>query len=81
MKLQVKDCKHPWENLQILATGEVRVCCWSTQHLGNINESTIDDIWNGKTLDELREFVKSNKLHSICEGAVCPYVQSYVKNL
>jgi hypothetical protein len=80
MKLEIKDCKHPWENLQVLATGEVRVCCWSSQHLGNLNKDTLDDIWLGKTLQELREFVKSNKLHPICNGAPCPYVQSYIKN-
>lgn len=80
MKLEIKDCKHPWENLQILATGEIRVCCWSSQHLGNINQNTLDELWNSELLNDLRDHIKNNKLHFICNKAVCPYVQSYVKN-
>lgn len=79
MKLDIKDCKHPWENLQILSTGEIRVCCWSAFPIGNINESTIDEVWTGSLLSEVREYVKNNKLHYICENSSCPYVQKYVK--
>ncbi len=78
MKLEIKDCKHPWENLQILATGEIRVCCWSVLPLANLNKNSLDEVWHGKTLDELREFVKSNKLHPVCNNAPCPYVQGYL---
>lgn len=80
MRYEIKDCLHPWSNLQILATGEVRVCCWSNRELGNINQNSIDKIWNGPLIEELRDYVKNNKIHSICKNAPCPYVQNYLKN-
>jgi hypothetical protein len=80
MKLEIKDCKHPWKNLQIMATGEVRVCCWSICSLGNLNNESLDKIWDGTKLKELREYVSNNKLHSFCTKAPCPYVQGYINN-
>ena len=80
MKLQINDCKHPWKSLQILTTGDVRVCCWSNGNLGSLNQSTIDEIWNGTLATELRECVSNNKIHELCKNAACPYVQGLTKN-
>jgi hypothetical protein len=79
MNLTVKDCKHPWENLQILSNGEVRVCCWANYPIGNLNTSTMDEIWNGSLLTKIRELVSKGETHSMCKNAACPYIQKYKK--
>lgn len=79
MKLQIQDCKHPWESLQILTNGDVRICCWSNGILGNLNISTIDEIWSGSLITNLREYIKNNNVHDLCKNAACPYVQGLIK--
>lgn len=75
MKYSIKDCKEPWESIQILSNGNVRPCCWCSGIIGNLNSSSIDDIFNGKVVNELREYMLQDKLHSICENSGCKYVQ------
>jgi MoaA/NifB/PqqE/SkfB family radical SAM enzyme len=65
--------------LQIVTTGDVRVCCWSNGSLGNLKVSTIDEIWTGSLLTDLREHVKNNKVHYLCKNSACPYVQGLVR--
>lgn len=79
-RYNIKDCKHPWDALQILATGEIRVCCWHSGTLGNFNSGhTIDGVWNGKDLEEVREYVKNNKVHPLCHKSPCKYLQKRQK--
>jgi radical SAM protein with 4Fe4S-binding SPASM domain len=75
MKLTIKDCKHPWNYLQILANGDVRPCCWASDIVGNLIESTMDEIWNGETMEDLRKCVMNGETHRLCKNSPCPYVQ------
>lgn len=60
----------------VTADGSVRPCCFASGQLGNLNESSIEDIWNGPGAIELRRFIKADKIHPMCAGAPCKFVQN-----
>lgn len=72
----VKNCHNPWTWMMLTADGEVKPCCFASGQLGNLNDATIDEIWNGELAIELRRFIKQDKIHPICMGAPCKYVQN-----
>ena len=53
-------CGYPWQQVIIDLTGEVVPCCFwsgyanSGRPLGNTNEASLDEIWNGAAWRELR---------------------------
>ena len=34
--------------------GNCRVCCFTSPHVGNLNEQSFEEIWNGEPLQKLR---------------------------
>jgi hypothetical protein len=69
-------CREPWRWLNIAANGDVTPCCWAVRPLGNLNEvSSLEDIWNGQKMIELRDNIRENHVDAhICAGASCVYV-------
>lgn len=67
-------CAYPWQQMNIDLTGEVVPCCfWSGygndgKPLGNTNEQTLDEIWNGEAYRELR---RANATGDLSEGHPC----------
>ena len=68
-------CNFPWAKLSVLYTGEVVACCYDYDGkyvLGNVNESTLADIWNGPRIKHLRASLTSgvvaNKMCQNCEN-------------
>lgn len=72
----VKDCRYPWTWMMVTADGEVKPCCFAHLPLGNLHETTVDGVWNGPVAMELRRFIKADKIHPVCEGAPCKFVQN-----
>ena len=80
-RLSIKDCTFVWTTLQILADGTVRPCCWCNGNLGNLNDNTIEEIWNGELLASMRKSIENNEIHPICGvSAPCPYIQKIFKD-
>lgn len=75
-KLSIKDCRMPWGCIQILTTGDVRVCCWANHPVGNLNLQSLEEIWNGDKVKSLRESIEKEEVSSHCIGAACPYIQT-----
>jgi MoaA/NifB/PqqE/SkfB family radical SAM enzyme len=49
-------CQAPFSNLFLNYTGEVRVCCYNWRFpIGNLLSQSIDEIWNGTAIREIRE--------------------------
>ncbi len=72
-------CAYPWQQLLIDLTGEVVPCCFWTGYgntgkpLGNTNNNTIDEIWNGPGYRRLRLQIVNNNT----EGFPCHECLAY----
>jgi MoaA/NifB/PqqE/SkfB family radical SAM enzyme len=77
--VSVKDCAYPWRWALVTSSGAVRPCCYATKDVGDINTDSIVDIWNNKTMQALRASVRANRVHPVCEGASCKFVQQMPK--
>tara|TARA_B100000965_G_scaffold401341_1_gene425007 strand:- start:2771 stop:3850 length:1080 start_codon:yes stop_codon:yes gene_type:complete len=69
-------CEYPWLSLTIMADGNVVPCTQISNNelvLGNVNENTLEEIWNGKKYKELRKmhvtgkFPKGHKCKDKCD--------------
>ena len=71
-------CEEPWAGLfSVLPDGTVRCCpCYTRVLLGNINENSIEEIWNAPAIVEMREAFADGKLPRVCEGQLCPVVSN-----
>jgi cyclic pyranopterin phosphate synthase len=55
-------CPVPFTQLFFYATGEVFPCCESGYKVGDLRESTIEELWNGEELQSLREEFLTGKI-------------------
>jgi MoaA/NifB/PqqE/SkfB family radical SAM enzyme len=57
-------CAAPWRGLHINPRGDVKTCCAGDPNmLGNLNTQTIEEILHGPVLQEIRQTIRSGKLH------------------
>ncbi len=63
-------CAMPWVHFHVAQNGNVTPCCqapWGGEaKLGNINEGTIQEIWNSKTFEGFRKQMLKGKPHQAC---------------
>lgn len=62
------DCNLPWKKLGIDWDGEVTACCGDYDKLlsiGNINNATLYNIWNGDLMRAYRKIIAHGKLDSL----------------
>lgn len=59
----------PWIHFHLGSKGQVNACCVSSIKYGNINNSTIDSIWNNENINDVRSKFLSGKADKRC--AVC----------
>ena len=79
MNLEIKDCRWPWNRLYVHVNGDIKPCCYSLFDVGKVGTAKdMKAVWTGKEMTELRDAVSKNKLHRICAGAGCAYVQSKI---
>jgi len=66
-------CKEPWSGIfTIKESGDVELCpCYLQMKIGNIRESSMQDIWNAPELVEIRECFARGELPEPCQGQVC----------
>ena len=69
-------CEYPWLSLTVMADGNVVPCTQISNNeivLGNVNENTLEEIWNGPKYEELRKmhvtgnFPKDHKCNKSCD--------------
>lgn len=62
MGLDKIQCFKPWTDFGVWdVEGNVRVCCWSHDIVGNVNEKSIEEIWNGEGYQAVRNNMSHGK--------------------
>jgi|APGre2960657404_1045060.scaffolds.fasta_scaffold05397_3 MoaA/NifB/PqqE/SkfB family radical SAM enzyme len=55
-------CPLPWTHLEIKNQGEIRACCISTKHFGEVPDTPIHTVFNGQEIKNFRqEFLNNNR--------------------
>lgn len=58
-------CSAPWNGITIRENGDIRTCCVGQKTLGNINETTIQDIATSKKLLEIQQNFKNGGVDNV----------------
>ncbi len=71
-------CPYPWSTLRIAANGDIVACCRDLRHetiLGNLNNSELIEIWNGRKMQNLRRALldKQPEKQEACNGCDLPF--------
>lgn len=72
-------CLKPFVRMEFNKDGEVYFCCpmFSVQGpVGNILTDSIDTIWNGQKIREIRKKFYEGKIEGYCNAKYCPIVSS-----
>lgn len=68
-------CKHPWAHFEVNnPNGDVTMCCNNNTVLGNVNDASIADIWNGEKFTRIRKRMVQEGAHAFCPHT-CPVLQ------
>jgi radical SAM protein with 4Fe4S-binding SPASM domain len=60
-------CLAPWIGQLIISqNGNVRLCCLTNFSLGNLNESSLEEIWNSKKMKQIRKTFRDGYIPRIC---------------
>jgi radical SAM protein with 4Fe4S-binding SPASM domain len=69
-------CKQPFQRLVVMADGTVTVCATDIMgsiSIGNINDTSLKDLWNCKKISELREQHKTGKYYLTPMCRICAH--------
>lgn len=69
-----KICLQPFANVDIHSHGGVRCCSesWMRAEIGNINQSSLNEIWNGEIIKKIRASILDGS-YSYCDWHQCPF--------
>jgi radical SAM protein with 4Fe4S-binding SPASM domain len=67
-------CQEPWIGIfSVWTDGEVICCpCYAKVKVGNVNDSSPQEIWNSKPLVRMRRAFRQGKLPRQCRKQLCP---------
>ncbi|MBC2717016.1 MAG: radical SAM protein [Desulfobacteraceae bacterium] len=71
-------CFLPFIRMSILFNGDVILCCndWHRDAVvGNVNNESVDQIWNGQAMNHLRKKIVEKKYHEIRTCSQCTLAQ------
>jgi MoaA/NifB/PqqE/SkfB family radical SAM enzyme len=74
----IGECEAPWRWLVVNERGDCLPCCHAQIVVGNLNDSSVDEIWNGQMMQEVRSSIANGEVHHVCQGASCKYVRGNV---
>ncbi|MFD2234508.1 radical SAM protein [Phaeospirillum tilakii] len=65
-------CDYPWTHFEVNnPDGTVSMCCDNPTPLGNVNQATIGEIWNGPAYQAIRRQMRDQGAQAICPPS-CP---------
>ena len=70
--LRGKFCSKPFETLSVRPDGSCWMCCssWLPYSIGNLNEKSFDEIWNGEVATNIRNSILDGSFR-YCNHTVC----------
>ena len=72
-------CNHPWTHFEVNnPNGDVTMCCDNNTVLGNVNDQTTEEIWNGDDYQAIRRDMRDRGAHAICPHT-CPVMAGFKK--
>lgn len=60
-------CAIPWQNLEIKHNGDITPCCMSSATLGNIIDTSLDQAFHGKAMQQLRQNFLLGERPDVCK--------------
>ena len=70
-------CDVPWLGTSVvLSDGSVNFCCFSNAVVGNANEASFEEIWNGRVMRRIRQTLSEQQLPPECQLLSCPIYRS-----
>lgn len=63
-------CPMPFLEMFVHYEGAVHPCCWSLRPAGDLRDSTLEEIWRGDTMREVRNDLIAGQVPKLCEGAL-----------
>lgn len=63
-------CNEPWGQVSIYSDGTVAPCCATfgrNKIIGNIKDQTLQEIWTGKEMEQIRDGFRNNKPDLVCK--------------
>src|SRR5262249_53335625 len=65
------------DSTRTLRGGDTFLCCpsWLTKPVGNLLQSSVDEIWNGETAREIRKSILDGSF-KYCNHIRCPFLQN-----
>jgi MoaA/NifB/PqqE/SkfB family radical SAM enzyme len=71
----ISKCEAPWRWLVVNNRGDCLPCCFLQGTVGNLERQSVEEIWNGLPMQELRASIAQGEVHPLCQGASCRYVR------
>jgi hypothetical protein len=67
-------CDVPWLGTAVvLSDGNVNFCCYSSTIVGNVNQRSFEEIWNGSVMRRVRRELTAHRLPPECQSNSCPF--------
>lgn len=69
-------CDLPFTKLILNGWGDVSMCCYQLEQLGNIlDDTTVMDLWNSEKAKQIRAETLEGKMHRVCKSwNTCPFL-------
>jgi MoaA/NifB/PqqE/SkfB family radical SAM enzyme len=64
-------CHYPWYNIMIDTDGDCRPCAWAGSSFGNLNGSSLRQVWNGPETVRMRRDFLENHIPKGCQNKFC----------
>ncbi len=65
-----KICRCPWNYTYIENQGTVNACVFAGKHIGNLNKSNFEDIWNSDQYQRIRKELIEENPNNICKKCI-----------
>lgn len=61
-------CDYPWTTLQVCEDGRIKACCVCKDSIGDLNQDSLEKIWNGKEMQKYRKGILTKDYYKECKN-------------